>query len=199
MWAVFFDTMANNILIHNRFTKLLPNGVYPNSFKIKMFSTDVQNSNSKSHVFFEDHITDDLINLWAIERKELEKLKKEYQFTHLTHSASYFIKACLSKSNDGLYFNKSSNGIELVVIENKNVQLYNYLFGSISTDLLYYVLLYADRYTEGLQIYISDNFDDDTLKLLSTYIKSFQTTSFPETMVIEIDKNKDYTILKCES
>lgn len=188
--------MSDTLLIHNRSSSLFPKGNYSKELKKDLFSHGRQKDLADKLVIFEDTVSDTIINLWSLEKKDLDKLKENYRFSNLTHSSTLFIKACLSKTTDGIFYNKLSTGIEVLVINKAGIQLYNSLFGSKSEDLLYYVLLYKDRYGSGLPVYVSARFGLDSMNLLSTYLKGIKEISFPATTKVYTGSS-DFNVLKC--
>ena len=193
----FFNNMSKTLIIHTRSSSLLPKAVYSKELKKNIFEHGRQKDLSENLVVLEDKVSDEIINLWSLEKKDLDKLKVQYEFSKVTHSSTSFIKSCLDKSKDGIYFNKINTGIEVLVITSDNVQLYNSLFGSENQDLLYYILLYQERYGKELKIYVSSIFDKEALKLLKEYIADVKTITVAVKTIIE-SQVPHYTVLKCE-
>ncbi len=189
--------MSKKLIIHTRSSSLLPKAVYPKELKKNLFAHGRQKDLSDNLVVVEDKVSDEIINLWSLEKKELDRLKDKYDFSKITHSSTSFIKACLNKSSDGIFYNKIDSGIEVLVISGDDVQLYNSLFGSENQDLLYYVLLYQEKYGKELKVYLSNLFDQGAIKLLKEYIADISEISVAQKTIIE-SKTPHFTLLKCE-
>lgn len=187
--------MAQKLIIHNRTSSLLPKESYSQEFKKNLFEYGGKKDLSENLIVIEDKVSADIINVWSIEKEELDRLKKEYGNAKFTHSSTGFIRSCLELSSEGIFYNKLRNGIEVLVINNQGIQLYTSLFGSESQDLLYYILLYQDRFGKNLNVYLSNQFDKNSITLVSDYIADIRKMSVSSTKLVE-SNHPHYTLLK---
>jgi len=186
--------MVDKVFIENRNSQLLPLNSYSDDFLKNIFSDSIT---SKDLVFFEDRISTNLSNHWCLEKNEFKQLKEKYKTLDIGHSSSVFLEKCIQLNKDGLFFGYGNDRIEVCVVENQKVQLYNSVVPSSTKDLLYYVLLYRDQHGKDLEVYVNSDISSEYTTLLKDYISPIKTFVLPKMKLINQGEQKSFNLLQC--
>jgi hypothetical protein len=180
---------AIRIMVHDAFFALVPETIFdlrdmkaylnlnhPPRLKSKALSNRIKAIQAVC-VFSIDHMLYDL-------------LKKKYPGADFCHTSLPFCKMVVEKAMDGCFIQCYEKSVELAIIKDKKLAVYN-IFGLNSSDDIVYFVLNAYK-SSGLDtlldpLLISGLLQEksDVFSLLSKYIKDIQFYSAESTMISE--------------
>lgn len=193
------DKMANitpdvqkKIAVRNSFFALLPNKAYDQKLKSKILNSIPGFSSLRKHVILEDEINDDTVAIWGMDKDTYSSLIDLKNVQRIMHFSSAFIKACLSKSEDGVFIHGLKSHLDIVVIVDGKLELYNFLQYQNKEDLLYYTMLYQSKTNKkATSIFLSGECNQVQQEFLKGYLEHIELLTF-DFKIPSIFKSKEF-------
>ncbi len=169
----FITSVSKKIAIRNAYYSILPNKAYDQKVKLKILNSIPQFTQLKNVVVLEDEIDDQTVVVWGMEKEIFSRLNDLQNVDKMMHFSSAFIRACLSKRQDGVYIHTLDNQLDVTVISQGKLALYNFVGYQNKEDLLYYTLLYKSKLAnDKAQVFLSGECSEEQQQFVKKYNKS---------------------------
>lgn len=205
---IFTDDFDDVLIIHqNELATMVPSELYNSTFK-----ADYLKFNAK--ILRTDHIAEDeitvnkSINVYVPYVNVNNYIFETFGEFVFKHASSILVDSILQRhikeNGPCVYLNVNFNSLEYVVVNNKQLQLYNYFEFQTKEDLIYYILFVFEQLsldTETTPVFLSGqiNENDEYYNVIYKYVRhvSFMDFShnFNASQSIYSDKLHEYYLI----
>jgi len=166
----FKSEVSKKIAVRNSFFSILPNKAYDQKVKLKVLKSIPGFLNLKNPIVMENEIDDHTITVWGMEKSNYTSIKELKDVKSLMHFSSAFIQACLFKKQDGIYFHVFGKNVDVALIINGKLELYNLISCHDKQDLLYYTMYFKTQSNlDNVNVYLSGECN----KLQQDFVKGY--------------------------
>jgi len=165
--------VSKKIAVRNSYFSILPNKAYDQKVKLKVLQSIPQFSSLKNTVVMEDEIDDKTVVVWGMDKKTFSSLNDLKNVNKMMHFSSAFIRACLSKNQNGVFIHALEDHLDVVLIIDGKLALYNFIDYQNKEDLLYYTLLYKSKTgNDRADVYLSGECNHKQRDFIKGYIEN---------------------------
>ncbi len=191
--TIFSDEFSNITILHyNELSTLVPKPLYDEAhnaeylkFNTKILKTDF--------IASDDLKSQDIVSVYVPYINVNNYIFETFGTFIYKHVSSVFIDALyntVDTTEDGVYINIEHQSLQVVILKNKCVLLYNYFDFTTPEDFIYYVLFtyeqkQLDTETVKLKLFGSLSKEDDLFAIAYKYIRHVELNADAENFLIK--------------